>query len=56
MTGDEADRWEHAVADHLNGNHDASVRLSLSAEAAEGLPLDLLELARKHRGARDPDD
>jgi hypothetical protein len=44
------------IIEHTDGDRTASVGLSLSAEAAEGLALDLLELAQESREAREPED
>jgi hypothetical protein len=44
------------IVEHTNGDRTASVGLALSAEAAEGLALDLLELAQESREAREPED
>lgn len=44
------------IVEHTDGDRTASVGLSLSAEAAEGLALDLLELAQECREAREPED
>ena len=44
------------IVEHTDGDRTASVGLSLSAEAAEGLALDLLELAQESREAREPED
>jgi hypothetical protein len=44
------------IVEHNEADCEASVGLALSAEAAEGLALDLLELAQEQREARDADD
>jgi hypothetical protein len=49
-------RGPQLIVEHTDGDRTASVGLSLSAEAAEGLALDLLELAQEHREAREPED
>jgi hypothetical protein len=41
------------IVEHTDGDRTASVGLSLSAEAAEGLALDLLALAQESREARE---
>jgi hypothetical protein len=41
------------IAEHTDGDRTALVGLSLSAEAAEGLALELLELAQECREARE---
>jgi hypothetical protein len=42
--------------EHDEADRHASLGMTLSAEAAEGLALDLLELAQEQREAREPDD